>query len=75
MTFQKRCGLDCGSLNAIDPREFIGSGFAMRCGLLKSVQPCWKKCVTAGMGFAVSFALASLGVLIRSLPVACRIKM
>lgn len=47
VTFQKRCGLDCGSLNVIGPHEFIGSGFAMRCGfievcvaLLEEVCPC-----------------------------------
>ena len=36
VTFQKRCGLDCGSLNVIGPREFTGSGIAMRCGFIEA---------------------------------------
>ena len=36
VTFQKRCGLDCGSLNVTGPREFIGSGIVLRCGFIKA---------------------------------------
>ena len=36
----------------------IGSGTIRRCGLIGQVWDCWRKCVTMGAGFQVSYAQA-----------------
>ena len=61
----------CGNLNGTGPHKPIGSGIFEGVALLEWVWTCWRKYITVGAGFEVSYAQATAQCL-NQLPVACK---